>query len=62
MPTALSLLTLSCLLLTISSCAPRYKGPITDHFNGKKFYNPNMPERTSGGLLKWLLHRDKGPW
>ncbi|WP_460910780.1 MBL fold metallo-hydrolase [Spirosoma areae] len=59
MPTALLLF---CLLLTISACAPRYKGPITDHFNGKKFFNPGMPERTAGGVLKWLLNRDKGPW
>ncbi|WP_460970311.1 MBL fold metallo-hydrolase [Spirosoma migulaei] len=62
MHTALPLLLLSSLLLTISACAPRYKGPITNHFDGKKFFNPGMPERTSGGLLKWLLHRDKGPW
>lgn len=62
MSTTLSICLLSCILLTISACAPRYKGPITDHFNGKKFFNPGMPERTSGGVLKWLLHRDKGPW
>ncbi|MFD2570390.1 MBL fold metallo-hydrolase [Spirosoma soli] len=51
-----------CFLLSLASCAPRYKGPITDHFDGKKFFNPSMPEREGGGLLKWLLHRDKGPW
>ncbi|GAB3881999.1 MBL fold metallo-hydrolase [Spirosoma agri] len=50
------------LTLTITACAPRYKGPVTDHFTGKKFFNPAMPERTSGGLLKWLFNRDKGPW
>ncbi|AUD01055.1 twin-arginine translocation pathway signal [Spirosoma pollinicola] len=61
-PSALSIVILSSLLLTIFSCAPRYKGPITDHFDGKKFFNPGMPERSSGGVLKWLLHRDKGPW
>jgi L-ascorbate metabolism protein UlaG (beta-lactamase superfamily) len=49
-------------MLTLSACAPRYREPVTDHFDGKKFFNPGMPERTSGGLLKWLLHRDKGPW
>ena len=57
-----TLLLLLGLLLTISACAPHYKGPVTDHFNGKKFFNPGMPERTAGGLLKWLLNRDKGPW
>ena len=62
MPIALPLLIVSCFLLTLSACTPRYKGPITDHFSGKKFINPGVPERTEGGLLKWLLHRDKGPW
>ncbi len=62
MPTTLSFLLLSCLLLTVLGCAPRYKGPVADHFNGRKFVNPGMPERTSGGVLTWLLHRDKGPW
>ena len=58
----LPLFLLLCVLLSVSGCAPRYKGPVTDHFNGKTFFNPAMPERTGGGLLKWLLHRDKGPW
>ncbi|MFD2936212.1 MBL fold metallo-hydrolase [Spirosoma flavum] len=62
MPTTVSLLVLSCLLLTILACAPRYKGPLTNHFNGKKFFNPGIAEQSSGGVLKWLLHRDKGPW
>ena len=48
-------------LLSIAACAPRYKGSVTNHFNGKKFFNPAMPER-SGNVLEWLLHRDKGPW
>lgn len=59
---ALSLLLFCGLLITISACAPRYKGPVSDHFNGKEFFNPSMPERGTGGLLKWLLNRDKDPW
>jgi L-ascorbate metabolism protein UlaG (beta-lactamase superfamily) len=50
------------LLSTVLACAPRYKGPVTDHFDGKKFINPGMPERSTGSLLKWILNRDKGPW
>ncbi|QJW90422.1 MBL fold metallo-hydrolase [Spirosoma taeanense] len=55
---------LVCLLLTgvVTACAPHYNGPVSDHFDGKKFFNPGMPERESGGLLKWLLNRDKKPW
>ncbi len=49
-------------LVLFASCAPRYRGPVTDHFDGKKFINPSVTEHGSGGLLKWLLHRDKGPW
>ncbi|GAB3545627.1 MBL fold metallo-hydrolase [Spirosoma fluminis] len=35
---------------------------MTDHFDGEKFFNPGIPEREGGGLLKWLFNRDKGPW
>lgn len=52
------------LLLALAACAPRYHGPVTDHFNGKRFYNPdtvNVAKR-QGGLFKWLLHRQRGPW
>lgn len=49
-------------IVWLSSCAPRYRGPVTSHFNGRQFFNPDGPERNKGGLLKWLLHRDKGPW
>ncbi|MBO0932787.1 MBL fold metallo-hydrolase [Fibrella aquatilis] len=48
--------------LLLAACAPRYKGPVTDHFNGKKFVNTGPPVVRQGGLFKWLLHRDKGPW
>ena len=50
------------LFLLVAACAPRYKGAVTDHFNGKKFVNTGPPAVRQGGLLKWLLHRDKGPW
>ncbi|MEZ0543110.1 MBL fold metallo-hydrolase [Fibrella arboris] len=50
------------LLLVVAACAPRYKGPVTDHFNGKKFANTGPAVERQGGLLTWLLHRDKGPW
>lgn len=43
--------------------APRYQGPPTDHFDGKKFYNEERPSH--GGLvrfLRWRLSRDMGAW
>ena len=62
MTSAIPLLLTTCFLMSLSACSPRYKGPVSDHYNGKKFVNPGMPERSSGGVLKWLLNRDKGPW
>jgi L-ascorbate metabolism protein UlaG (beta-lactamase superfamily) len=49
--------------LSLSAClaAPRYRGPVTDHFNGRTFVNQGGV-KSSQGVMKWLLHRDKGPW
>jgi hypothetical protein len=43
--------------------APRYRGPRSDHFDGKRFLNLR-PTRHAGfpQLLKWLLNRQEGPW
>lgn len=49
-------------MLLVAGCAPRYRGPVTNHFAGKKFINPAITERPSGRVLEWLLHRNKGPW
>ena len=56
------LLLLSGFLFTVAACAPRYKGPVSDHYDGKKFFNPGAEPHSTGSLLKWLLNRDKGPW
>lgn len=50
------------LMAILTGCAPRYHGPVSDHFNGRRFVNPGEAKRSGGGVLKWLLHRDKGPW
>jgi L-ascorbate metabolism protein UlaG (beta-lactamase superfamily) len=42
---------------------PKYSGPVSDHFDGKKFINPTgikakgLPE-----VLKWAFNRKRGPW
>lgn len=43
--------------------APRYRGPKSDHFDGKRFLNLR-PTRHAGftDLVKWLAHREPGPW
>ena len=62
MHTTLPFLLFSSLLMTLFSCAPHYKGPVTDHYDGKKFFNPGAQSHGTGGVIKWLLNRDKGPW
>jgi L-ascorbate metabolism protein UlaG (beta-lactamase superfamily) len=42
---------------------PAYKGPLSDHFDGKKFINPGGVQ--PGGfkdLMKWMRHRERGEW
>lgn len=40
-----------------------HRGPITDHFNGEFFHNPNHGQVGGGGsLIKWLKNREQAPW
>lgn len=50
-------------LVGISLSGPRYRGPVTDHFDGKRFRNPGNA-KAKGGLevLKWMLTRKAGAW
>lgn len=47
------------------SANPYYHGPVSDHFDGRIFFNPNgKPPATLKGLLKWQFgggHRAKWP-
>lgn len=40
-----------------------YQGPVTDHFDGNKFFNPDAPP-TKGfaDVFKWMRNRKKGSW
>jgi len=42
---------------------PRYQGPVSDHFDGKKFRNPSGREASgpSSGF-KYMRERSPGPW
>jgi L-ascorbate metabolism protein UlaG (beta-lactamase superfamily) len=43
--------------------SPRYKGDISDHFNGKQFNNPgNIKAKGLGDLIKWATNRQRGFW
>lgn len=55
-----------CLLVFIIGsllAAPKYKGPITDHFNGKKFINYGEVEaQWLGTVLKYFFTRKSTKW
>ena len=43
--------------------APRYRGPGTNHFDGKKFRNREPPERKGLiDVLRWQLTSKRGHW
>lgn len=50
-------------LVSFALSAPRYKGPVSDHFNGKQFINPGGV-KTKGfqDVVKWMRERQRGPW
>src|SRR5262245_49930947 len=42
---------------------PTHHGPVTDHFDGKRFHNtPEVPHGGFGAFLKWQRTRQQGPW
>src|SRR5437868_14936212 len=42
---------------------PKYSGPVTDHFNGKKFTNPTgIQAKGISDVLKWAMNRKRGKW
>ena len=46
-----------------SLSAPRWRGPVTDHFDGRRFRSIEpLAEHSSGAFWKWILHRDRGYW
>lgn len=42
--------------------APRYRGPVTDHFDGQRFHNPNPSWQSERAFLKWTFTRQPGRW
>jgi len=39
-----------------------YRGPVSDHFDGKHFYNLEKFTKNAWGVIKWQLKRKPGPW
>jgi L-ascorbate metabolism protein UlaG (beta-lactamase superfamily) len=43
--------------------APRYTGPVTDHFDGTKFFTPGgSPAKGLPDVFKWMIGRKRSPW
>jgi L-ascorbate metabolism protein UlaG (beta-lactamase superfamily) len=42
--------------------APRWRGPVTDHFDGRRFHNRGGGWQTEGSFLKWQVTKKPGPW
>ena len=43
--------------------APKYKGPVSDHFDGRKFINPgNIKEKGLLDVFKWMFSRERTKW
>ena len=51
------------LMMGVLISGPRYRGPVSDHFDGRKFVNPGGV-KAKGGLevFKWMIQRKQGPW
>ena len=41
---------------------PRYRGPLTDHFDGEQFHNLEPGTHSEGSFIKWQLQRQRGFW
>src|ERR1700760_909524 len=42
---------------------PKYRGPVTDHFDGRKFLNPTgIKAKGLPDVLKWAFNRERGNW
>ena len=40
----------------------RYRGPVSDHFDGRRFDNHQSGWQTEGSFLKWQVTKKPGPW
>ena len=52
------------LVMCLSFCAPPYyQGPVSDHFDGTRFFNPGKPmDKGLLEVLKWQWTRKPQPW
>ncbi|MDM8523205.1 MBL fold metallo-hydrolase [Desulfococcaceae bacterium HSG8] len=46
----------------LSACGAAYKGPVSDHFDGSEFYNPEPSGHSFTDMLKWFWEMDTVDW
>lgn len=42
--------------------SPPYRGPVTDHFDGRRFHNVDPVWEVEGSFLKWQMTKQPGSW
>jgi L-ascorbate metabolism protein UlaG (beta-lactamase superfamily) len=42
--------------------SPRWRGPVNDHFDGRRFHNLEPGWQSEGSFLKWQATRERGVW
>jgi L-ascorbate metabolism protein UlaG (beta-lactamase superfamily) len=68
--TIAALMGLSALGIGCALSGPRWRGPISDHFDGTAFFTPGAPPPPGSfgsleglrNLIKWQSNREPGPW
>lgn len=57
------LLAMLFVIVTTSSCTNYYEGKVSDHFDGSRFFDPEIQnKKTFGAFLKWQITRKSVPW
>jgi L-ascorbate metabolism protein UlaG (beta-lactamase superfamily) len=42
--------------------APRWRGPVSSNFDGKRFRSIEPLDNSFAEFLRWIAHRQRGPW
>ena len=51
------------MLIGMAISGPKYRGPVSDHFDGRKFINPGKVKAKDGlEVFKWMINRRRGLW
>jgi len=58
----LAIATAPLLALDCSLSNPRYRGPESDHFDGKRFHNDPVVDHGLRGVVRWMRERQRGEW